>query len=369
MRSAAVVGTGLMGTSVALALSRQGIQVFLDDADTTAARTAEALGAGSLDAPDGPVDVAVLAVPPAHVGTALKECQERGLARTYTDVASVKERPYQDVLMAGGDPGRYVGGHPLAGAERSGPLAARADLFEGRLWVLTPVEPADRGALNQVLELVALCGGTPVIMDAAAHDRAVALTSHAPHLVSTLMAARLAEADGEHIRVCGQGLRDVTRIAAGEPALWGDILEANAEAVADVLEACAADMERTVAALRALHGADGGPRRRAAADLQETLRRGTRGAARVPRKHGAGPVEFATVPVAVPDQPGALARLFATVSEAGVNIEDVTIEHAVGRPTGLVELVVERSSAEEVRRLIDARGWTARDHAPLVARN
>ncbi|GAB1327021.1 prephenate dehydrogenase [Streptomyces sennicomposti] len=368
MRSAAVVGTGLIGTSVALALSRRGVAVFLDDADTTAARTAEALGAGSLAAPEQPVDVAVLAVPPARVGTVLKACQERGLAHAYTDVASVKARPYRDVLRAACDPARYVGGHPLAGGERSGPLAARADLFEGRLWVLTPVEPADRAALNQVLELVALCGATPVIMDAAAHDRAVALTSHAPHLMSSLTAARLAEADGEDIRVSGQGLRDVTRIAAGEPGLWGDILEANAEAVADVLEACADDLRRTVAALRALHGADGGARRQAAADLQEILRRGRRGAGRVPSKHGARPAEFATVPVAVPDQPGALARLFAAVSEAGVNIEDVSIEHAVDQPTGLVELVVERSSTEEVRRLLDARGWTARDRTPAASR-
>ncbi|MGC9376739.1 prephenate dehydrogenase [Streptomyces sp. MH13] len=367
MRSAAVIGTGLVGTSVALALSRQGVAVFLDDRDTTTARTAEALGAGSLAPPPAQVDVAVLAVPPAHVGAVLARCQEQGLAGTYTDVASVKERPYQDLVLAGGDPARYVGGHPLAGGERSGPLAARADLFDGRLWVLTPAEATDRSALNPVLELVALCGGTPVIMDTVAHDRVVALTSHAPHLVSSLTAARLAEADDEHIRVSGQGLRDMTRIAAGEPALWNDILEANAEAVADVLEACAADLDRTVAALRALRSADGSRRRRAAADLDGVLRRGALGAARVPRKHGTPPAEYVTVPVAVPDQPGALARLFAAVSAAGVNIEDVSIEHSVDQPSGRVELVVEQSSTEEMRRLLDVHGWTPQPPPPLVS--
>ncbi|MGW0330963.1 prephenate dehydrogenase [Streptomyces sp. NPDC003011] len=366
MRTAAVIGTGLIGTSVALALSRRGVAVFLDDADTTAARTAEALGAGSLAAPGAPVDLAVLAVPPTQVGPVLARCQERGLAHAYTDVASVKVRPYDGVLLAGGDPAHYVGGHPLAGSERSGPLAARADLFEGRLWVLTPSPATTRPALNQGLELVSLCGGTPVIMDAAAHDRAVALTSHAPHLVSSMMAARLEGADAEYVRVSGQGLRDMTRIAAGEPALWGDILEANADAVADVLEACAEDLGRTVRALRGLGSPDDGVREEAAVGLDEVLRRGNRGCARVPGKHGTRPAEQVTVPVAVPDQPGALARLFAAVSGAGVNIEDVSIEHAVDQPSGLVELLVDQSSSEEVRRLLDLHGWAPEARVTLT---
>ncbi|MBH5334904.1 prephenate dehydrogenase [Streptomyces pactum] len=366
MRTAAVVGTGLIGTSIALALTRRGVAVHLDDADTTAARTAEALGAGSLRPPAEPVELAVLAVPPAHIGTVLARCQREGLAHAYTDVASVKSRPYEEVTAAGGDPASYLGGHPLAGSERSGPLAARADLFEGRPWVLTPSPRTHRAALNRGLELVSLCGGVPVIMDVAAHDRAVALTSHAPHLVSSALAARLEDAEAEHIRVSGQGLRDVTRIAAGEPALWADILEANADAVADVLEACAADLGRMVTVLRARRGADEQGRARATAELTELLRRGNRGHARVPQKPRSRPVEFVAVPVAVPDQPGALARLFSAVSEAGVNIEDVRIEHSLDRPRGLVELLVDPASLTGLRRVLDANGWAPQEEGRLV---
>lgn len=367
MRSALVVGTGLIGTSIALALSRRGVVVYLDDRDTTAARTAEALGAGYLEEPPSKVDLAVLAVPPAHVGDVLADLQREGAAHAYTDAASVKARPHDEIRALGGDPVSYVGGHPLAGAERSGPLAARADLFEGRPWVLTPSARTDRAALNQGLELVSLCGGVPVLMDPEAHDRAVALTSHAPHLVSSLMAARLAEARDEYIRVSGQGLRDVTRIAGGEPALWSDILTANADAVADVLEQYAADLSRMISVLRAQRGDEGRARAEATAELRDMLGQGAKGHARVPDKRTAMPAEFVAVPVAVPDQPGALARLFAAVSGAGVNIEDVRIEHSVDdRHRGLVELLVDASSVPGIRRLLDDNGWAWQEDIPLV---
>ncbi|MBL1099299.1 prephenate dehydrogenase [Streptomyces coffeae] len=366
MRSALIVGTGLIGTSIALALSRSGVTVYLDDRDTTAVRTAEALGAGYLEPPPARVDLAVLAVPPAHVGAVLADCQRKGLARAYTDAASVKARPHDEIRAAGGDPGSYVGGHPLAGAERSGPLAARADLFEGRPWVLTPSPQTDRATLNQGLELISLCGGVPILMDTDAHDRAVALTSHAPHLVASMMAARLEEANSEYIRVSGQGLRDVTRIAGGDPALWSDILTANADAVADVLEAYAADLEQMISVLRAQRGDDEPAREKASAELEEMLRRGNRGHARVPDKRTSLPIEFIAVPVAVPDQPGALARLFSAVSAAGVNIEDVHIEHSLDKPRGLVELLVDVASVTIVRRLLDENGWAWQEEVPLV---
>ncbi|MGW3040434.1 prephenate dehydrogenase [Kitasatospora sp. NPDC001159] len=367
MRSAAVIGTGAIGTSVALALSRHGVAVHLDDVNRTAARTAEAMGAGSLTAPDGPVDLAVLAVPPAHIGTVLAKAQRDGLAHAYTDVASVKAQPHDEVARAGADPASYIGGHPMAGTERSGPLAGRADLFEGRPWVLTPSPDTGQETLNRALELASLCGGTPVVMDVAAHDHAVALISHAPHLVSSLMAARLADAGESSIRVAGPGVRDVTRIAAGDPSLWGEILDANAAAVADVLDEYAADLGRTISALRGLAGADTARRKHAAATLDAVLRHGNRGRARVAHKSGTPLTDLAAVPVLVPDQPGALARLFTAVGEIGVNIEDVRIEHSMDRPRGLVELLVQQQSAPALSRLLDADGWTVAEEAALVA--
>ncbi|MFJ9890722.1 prephenate dehydrogenase [Streptomyces sp. NPDC091287] len=366
MRSALVVGTGLIGTSIALALTRRGVTVYLEDRDTTAVRTAQALGAGSMEPPPGRLDLAVLAVPPVHIGAVLAQCQQKGMAHVYTDAASVKAQPHQEIRAAGGDPATYVGGHPLAGAERSGPLAARADLFEGRPWVLTPSPQTERSALNLGLELVSLCGGVPVLMETAAHDQAVALTSHAPHLVASMMAARLEGARSEYIRVSGQGLRDVTRIAGGDPALWSDILTANAEAVADILDEYAVDLDRMITVLRAQRSGEEQVRKQAYADLEEMLSRGHRGHARVPDKRSSLPTEFVAVPVAVPDQPGALARLFASVSGVGVNIEDVRIEHSLDQPRGLVELLVDAASVTTVRRLLDEQGWAWQEEAPLV---
>ncbi|WP_327066462.1 prephenate dehydrogenase [Kitasatospora sp. NBC_01302] len=361
MRTVAVVGTGLIGTSAALALTGRGIAVHLSDADPDAARTAASLGAGTVEEPTEPVDLAIIAVPPALVGKVLADCQRSGLARSYTDVASVKSGPRAEVAALGCDTVHYIGGHPMAGREQSGPLAARADLFEGRPWVLTPTADTDTGTLNAALELVALCGAMPVVMDAAAHDRAVALVSHTPQLLSSLVAARLEHADETAVRLAGQGVRDVTRIAASNPRMWLDILSANAGVVADILEELAADLGTTVAALRALETGDETVRQAGSADIEAVMRRGNHGQARIPGKHGAPPTRYETVVVAIGDQPGELSRLFREAARAGVNIEDVAIDHSAGQRVGLVQLQVEPTA---VRRLVEAlgeRGWDVRD--------
>ncbi|MET7716978.1 prephenate dehydrogenase [Streptomyces sp. NPDC005407] len=357
MKAVSVIGTGAIGTSVALTLTRRGITVHLEDVSATAARTAEAMGAGSVRAPDGRVDLALIAVPPAHTGAVLADAQRRGLARAYTDVASVKARPYAEIDSAGADPSTFIGGHPLAATERSGPLAGRAGLFAARPWILTPSARTDQSVLNRALELVFLCSGVPVIMDAAVHDRTIALTSHAPHLISTLMAAQLAQATEADIRVSGQGLRNVTSIAGGDPVLWRDIHEANADALADVLDAFATDLGLAVDALRALGGSDPVLRKRAEAGLDALLEHGSRGRARVAGTSGAPSAEVARLSVTVSEQPGTLTRLFTAVDELGGRIEDVRLEQAQEPPYGKVSLFVRRTSASELSRLLTADGW------------
>ncbi|MFJ6631693.1 prephenate dehydrogenase [Streptomyces sp. NPDC091376] len=360
MRTALVIGTGLIGTSAALALAGRGVTVHLRDHDPARARTAAALGAGSDEAPEGPVDLAVVAVPPAHVPAALAEAMRAGTARGYLDVASVKGGPRRELEALGVDMSSYIGTHPMSGKERSGPLAATADLFEGRPWVLTPTRDTDTEVLNLALELVALCRAVPVVMDADAHDRAVALVSHTPQLISSMVAARLADADETAVRLCGQGIRDVTRIAASDPAMWIDILSANPGPVADVLAGVAADLDETVRALRALQSSDEDKRRDGAGGVEDVLRRGNAGRERVPGKHGAAPTTYETVAVLISDQPGELARIFADAGRASVNIEDVRIEHATGQQAGLVQLMVEPSAAAVLSAALRERGWALR---------
>ncbi|MYS19347.1 prephenate dehydrogenase [Streptomyces sp. DvalAA-14] len=360
MRTALVIGTGLLGTSAALALSARGIGVHLADHDDSTVRTASSLGAGTAGIPAEPVDLVIVAVPPAHVAPTLADAVRRGLGRGYLDVASVKGGPRRDLEALGCDLSRYIGTHPMAGRERSGPLAATADLFEGRPWVLTPTPATDTEVLNLALELVALCRAVPVVMDADAHDRAVALVSHTPQLVSSMVAARLEQAEEAAVRLCGQGILDVTRIAGSEPGMWMDILAANPGPVADVLAELATDLAETVTALRALQSADDDKRRGGAAGIEDLLRRGRSGRAKVPGKHGTAAKAYEVVAVLIGDQPGELARLFADAGAAGVNIEDVRIEHSTGQQAGLVQLMVEPRSAPRLGLALRERGWALR---------
>jgi prephenate dehydrogenase len=349
-----VIGTGLIGTSIALALREQGARVWLADSDPAAARLAADLGAGEpLPAGTGePADVAVIAVPPAAVAATLAEAQARNLADCYTDVASVKQLPITEAREHRCDLTRYVPGHPLAGREKHGPAAARADLFLGCTWALCPLPETSSQATTTVTALVRACGAVPVRTDPAAHDRWVALISHAPHLVAAAMAARLEEAPGEALDLAGPGLRDVTRIAAGDTALWTQILSANAAPVAEVLGAVAADLAEAARTLADSDDPDKG--------VATLLDRGRSGVARIPGKHGSAAREFAVVQVVIPDQPGELARLFQATGAAGVNIEDVRIEHSPGLPVGVAELSVRPGEAGLLLQALEAGGWPVR---------
>ncbi|MFJ8826739.1 prephenate dehydrogenase [Streptomyces sp. NPDC102467] len=350
MRSAAVVGTGLIGTSIALALSARGVVVYLIDQEPMAAMTAAAMGAGRAEEPAEAVDLAILAVPPAELATTLARVQKRGLARAYTDVASVKARPMADVVELGCDLTSFVGGHPMAGGERSGPLASRANLFEGRVWILSPHAATSEQAQHAVESMIDICGAHLLVMRPDEHDAAVALVSHAPHIVASLMAARLENAAESQISLAGQGVRDVTRIAAGDPELWLDVLSANAGSVADTLTELARDLERVTAALRRLELGAERTSDDGAEALLDVLNRGVAGHERLPNKHRAPKARYVTITVPVGDQPGELARLFTDIGAAGVNVEDVFIDHDPGKTTGVVELLVAPEVAEELSR-------------------
>ena len=261
-----------------------------------------------------------------------------------TDVGSVKSQPLREVT---GDIHRYVGGHPMAGSEQSGPLAASAALFDGRPWAVTPHGEADPVAVALVTELAERCGAVPVLLTPEEHDRAVARTSHLPHLLAALAAGRLTEGPVEHLALSGQGVRDVTRIAAGDPAMWQQIVSANADAVLELLGQVRGDLDLLIRAVGA------GSRDEVIALLEQ----GVNGTKAIPGKHG-GPLRpMGSVFVSVPDHPGELARLFSDVGASDVNIEDIRIDHDPGRPVGLAELLVEEGRAEHLLASLEAKGW------------
>ncbi|MFC4908614.1 prephenate dehydrogenase [Actinomadura gamaensis] len=248
-RRVLVVGTGLLGASVGLALSGCGNDVQLLDTDLDAVAVAERRGAGR--AWDGtPVDLAVLATPPHVVAECLAKLQQTGAADAYTDVASVKQAVLDEAEELGCDLRRFVGGHPMAGGETSGPGAARADLFAGRPWALCPTSEVEDDAMDAVLCAVSATGARPVLCAPAEHDAAVGLVSHAPHMVASALAATLLDAPPLALDLAGRGLADTTRIAAGDVTLWRHIVHRNRAPVADAVRQVADRLTRLADDLR-----------------------------------------------------------------------------------------------------------------------
>ena len=351
-----VVGTGLLGTSAALALVLRGVDVVLVDPSPTAVALARDLGGGRFPADGDDPAVVLVAAPPDVVADVVAVELAAHPRAVVTDVASVKGGPLTALRAAGADLTRYVGSHPMAGRERSGAVAARTDLFAGRPWVLAPTATTTALALQVVRDLALDCGGNPVVMGAQEHDEAVALVSHVPQVAASLVAARLREASEPAVALAGQGVRDVTRIAASDPVLWAQILAGNAAPVADVLEDLRDDLDGVITALRALAQ---DPRARGARGrLAELIAAGGTGRDRIPGKHGSAPATYATVVVVVPDRPGALARLLADVGAAGVNLEDLRLEHSEGQAVALASIDVVPAAAGPLAASLRGAGWT-----------
>lgn len=341
-----IIGAGLVGASIGCALVAAGEEVHLRDAVPAHAQVAASRGAGVVDAIDPEaVGLVVVAVPPRLLADVIAEALGEFPHAVVTDVGSVKRRALESLQARGVVLDRYVGSHPMAGSHLAGPVTARADLFVDRTWVVAPHPGATPGAVDHVRRLAAACHARVVDMAAAEHDVAVAAVSHLPHAVSALVAAGLTDVAPEHLRLAGQGVRDVTRIAAGDPALWDQILGENADALGVQLRALAERLTGFAAALDQR-------------DVRPLLERGVTGTRLIPGKHGAAAVDYARVVVEIPDQPGSLARLFADAESAGVNIEDIAIEHDPVRQTGHLQLAVAPDRVAALADTMRTRGWS-----------
>ena len=346
-RRALVVGTCLIGGSVALALRARGWHVTGDDADPERARAAVAAGVLDLVGDDAEAELAVVATPAgavAEVANRLLADPGRRGDLVVTDVAGVKG----PVVAAVPHP-RFIGGHPMAGSEQVGLDGADEDLFTGATWVLTPTATTDPDAFARLQTVVTSVGADVVALAPADHDRLVAVVSHVPHLVAaTLMnaAAKGAEEHAALLRLAAGGFRDMTRVAAGHPGIWPDICADNAGAIVAALDQVLADlgaMRQRVAA---------GDRVGLLDDLQRasTARRSL--PARVPR-----PDRLAELRVPVPDREGVLAEITTLAGDLGVNIYDIEIAHSAEGPRGVLLLVVDGDQAAKLRDAVADRGY------------
>ena len=331
----AVLGVGLIGGSVGLA-ARERLDAEVRGFDPDAGRLdrARELGAVSsahdsvADAVDG-AEIVFCAAPvatlPAVAGEALDAAAEDAAV---TDVGSVK----RELTAALGSDPRFIGGHPLAGAETAGVENARADLFDGARWYLTPTERTGGVIYDRVQRALADLGARPQAIEPESHDRLMAAVSHLPHVLANLLVERAAKAagdDGERLPETGPSFRDATRVAGANPAIWGDILSANGEAIAAEAEAVAAELERLAAKLRERDGAAVGAwHERAAERRRELLEAELEG----------GPLR--ELRVLVPNRPGIVAEIALALGRAGVNIEDMGLYPAADMRSGAITLYV-----------------------------
>ena len=365
-----IIGTGLLGASLGLALSANGHQVTLEDTSPTAQQLAADLGAGQVlnskttvaeaadptgatDAasPAAHPDIVVVATPPDVAARVIASALEDYPNATVTDVASVKTRLLESVrgLVTGPQLDRYIGCHPMAGREKSGAIAAQSDLFTARPWVICSDEdtPADR--LGEVIAMAEDTGASVLHLDPRIHDAAVAKVSHVPQIVASLVASQLRHAPLEEISLAGQGLRDVTRIAASDPGLWTQILTGNADEVRSVLIDLRTELDEVIGALELGPGSTG--------LLAKAIALGNEGHDRIPGKHGQPPTTYAVVTILVPDTPGTLARLFKDIGDLGVNVEDFRMDHASGRKLGMVDVSVVPAIQQELEIGLLSKGW------------
>lgn len=344
-----VIGSGLIGASIALSLTAKGIDVTFSDTNPAHIKFCKEVGLQEYNQMSIP-DLVFVCVPPASAAEILVSASQNFPQATITDVTSVKGSVLRRAVDLGADPVRLVSAHPMAGREFSGPQAARADLFEDRIWVLTPAESSDPRRIHVVQQIVELMGSTWVIMKVDHHDRVVALVSHAPQILSSLLAGELVDQKSEDLAISGTGLIDMTRVAASDPALWKEILIANSQEVVGVLDSMLVAMNRLRSAI---NSAD-------YATVEEILTRGNKGRSRVPIKYGGQNLVFDYISVKISDKPGALAELLTATGSLNVNLEDIKIEHVKGRPSGLVQLFVRPGDADVLESGLKLHGFDTR---------
>lgn len=346
-----IIGAGLLGTSIGLSLRNLNVDVSLEDSSPAVQSLAIDFGAGRKLTSEDNVSMVIVCVPPDVTATTIISALNRFPDAIVTDVASVKAAILTEVQASAADRARYVGSHPMAGREKGGALSGRPDLFVGRPWVIAVEENTKETAVDAVEKLALDLGATTIRLSAEEHDRAVALISHAPQVVSSLLASRLVEADEFDLALAGQGVRDTTRIAASDPKLWLQILSMNSQQLLPVLRDYQNELAEVVSALENVSGSG------SLAKIGHALERGNQGIARLPGKHGTRNTSYAQVVVMIDDKPGELARLFNEVGAAQVNIEDLKLDHATGAQVGLVEVSVMPAAEEKLIATLRANGW------------
>ena len=337
-----IVGSGLIGTSIGLGLVQRGVSVEMVDSDPKSQALANDLvGRVEVTAPD----LVVLAMPSSQLSEVINDEFALNPHSTFIDVGSVKGEVELQVKTIPALSRSFLPTHPMAGREIGGTGSARADLFQGRSWILTPSQELEADAKAVVLELISLLGATPIELSAVDHDRAVAKISHLPQIAASLIAKQLTGTPAEWMELAGQGLRDTTRIAASDESLWKEIIFSNRAELEQLLVNLQNDLGAMVAALD-------DPEKIAA-----LIAAGRVGRALIPGKHGGKAREYSYLPIVIDDKPGQLGAIFNECAAMDVNVEDLNIEHSPGQLSALITLALSHSDAEKLSSHLSSIGW------------
>jgi len=349
-----IVGSGLIGTSFALSLKSQGHTLEMIDQNAANQRLARDL-IGSPGVGVGDPELIVIATPVDQIFAVLVAEYERYPEARFIDLGGLMSNLLLEVARIPGLNARFLGTHPMAGREIAGPQGARADLFEGRAWILTPSSQTSPAFLASIKELISATGASCFDLEPEIHDERIALVSHLPQALSSLLGAVLADRDEDELTLAGGGLRDTSRLAASSPELWGPLLTLNASEVLPLLESLKGYIDILV---NRLESGD-------AVGVAQLIAQGNIGRSNIPGKHGGKDREYHLLPIVIEDRPGQLAKIFHECEVIGVNVEDLTIEHSPGQETGLVTLALSESDAQKMHSHMVEQGWLA--HQPRTA--
>ena len=342
IHSVRIVGAGLIGTSIGLALAAKNIAVEMIDVDSSNQALAQDLtGAVSISEPE----LIILATPLRALSQVIKEQYALNPNSTFMDVCSVKVEPLEKVKASELPLRQFVGTHPMAGREVGGAESARADLFLSRSWIITPDSKTDPEAISKVKALIQLLGATWVELDAASHDAAVARVSHLPQITATLLAGSLHGVAPEWLDLAGAGLRDTTRIAASDENLWKEIINSNSQEIKALLT----NLHKELGAM--IDAVDDQDK------IAAFLRKGRDGRNLIPGKHGGKAREYTYVPIVIDDKPGQLGAIFNECAAMSVNVEDLVIEHSPGQLNALITLALSADDAIKLSNHLSSIGW------------
>ncbi len=339
-----IVGAGLIGTSIALALRATGIAVTLCDSDSRAQALARDLMGAKNGEELGVEDLCIIATPPDVIAEVMKAELSRNPGLRVMDISSIKTKPLHDVSSIGCDLSLFAPTHPMAGREVSGPQSARGDLFQGRPWILC-LDGVDPALAQMVRDVVGRCGAIPLDRTVDEHDKGVALVSHLPQMVASLLASQLVAGQGSELELAGAGLRDTTRIADSDAALWAHILAGNSAALKPLLISLQNDLSHAIENLDD------------PAAMAQLISNGQRGRAVIPGKHGGKARNYIYLDIVIDDKPGQLAAIIEACAAAKVNIEDLAIEHTPGQQTGLITLAFSPDDSAIVAAHLEKEGW------------